>query len=141
MTQEQLQLLIDQFDEQTLKEQAIFGIFQFGGGQDESFIRANKEGLALYAFELLQSAKKMDDESHEHEDIASLDFNKDWIDENSDVVVYYIESVTEKHQVASRRNYKQTTMDKLVPAGCVLLLAILAISTIVGFITLCQWLF
>lgn len=140
MTQEQLQLLIDQFDEHTLKEQAIFGIFQFGGGEDESCIRANKEGLALYALELLHSAKMMNDESHTHNNIVRLDFNKPWIDENSDVIVYYIESVTEKHQIAPGKNYGQTNMDKLVSLGCLLVLVILAISTIVGIVTLCRWL-
>ena len=56
-TKEDLQNIIDQFDEEELKRQGIFGISQYGGGSDESFIRANKEGLELFALELLKSAR------------------------------------------------------------------------------------
>lgn len=49
MTKEDLQTIIDQFDEADLKQQGVFGISQYGGGSDESFIRANKQGLELFA--------------------------------------------------------------------------------------------
>jgi len=49
--------IIDQFDEEELKRQGIFGISHHGRGSDESFIRANKEGLELFALELLKSAR------------------------------------------------------------------------------------
>jgi hypothetical protein len=44
LTKEALQRIIDQFDEEDLKRKGIFGISQYGGGPDERFIRANKEG-------------------------------------------------------------------------------------------------
>ena len=53
LTKEELQKIIDQFDEDELKRQGIFGISQYGGGSDESFIRANKKGLELFALQLL----------------------------------------------------------------------------------------
>ena len=43
MTNEKLQNIIAQFDEKELKEKALFGILQYGGGPDESFIKANKD--------------------------------------------------------------------------------------------------
>ena len=58
MTNEKLQNIIAQFDEKELKEKALFGILQYGGGPDESFIKANKEGLELFALELLKSASE-----------------------------------------------------------------------------------
>ncbi|MFN3760661.1 MAG: hypothetical protein ACK4SF_15735 [Algoriphagus aquaeductus] len=57
LTKEDLQKIIDQFDEDELERQGIFGISQYGGGSDESFVRANKEGLVLFPLELLKSAR------------------------------------------------------------------------------------
>jgi hypothetical protein len=56
LTKEELQKIIELFDEEDLKRQGIFGISQYGSGSDESYIRANKEGLELFALALLKAA-------------------------------------------------------------------------------------
>lgn len=43
LTNEELQKIINHFDENELKRQGIFGICQYGGGSDKSFIRANSK--------------------------------------------------------------------------------------------------
>ncbi|QHT67107.1 hypothetical protein GXP67_10820 [Rhodocytophaga rosea] len=37
------------------KQKAYFGIFQYGGGLDESFIKANKEGILQFLQDLTQA--------------------------------------------------------------------------------------
>lgn len=60
LTNEELQKIIDRFDEDELKRQGVFGISQYGGGSDENFIRTNKEGLELFALKLLKAAKDVE---------------------------------------------------------------------------------
>lgn len=92
MTNEELQKIIDQFDEEALKRNGIFGISQYGGDSDESFIRANKEGLELFALELLKSARDTESLFAESEKkFFSLNPEEKWIDQESDTFIHYIE--------------------------------------------------
>ncbi|UYW01804.1 hypothetical protein K5I29_02445 [Flavobacterium agricola] len=142
LTKEELQNIIDQFDEEKLKKLGIFGISQYGGGSDESFLRANKEGLELFAIQLLKSARDTEDIlSDKEKNIIPLDYNEDWIDENSDTFIQYIEPITDKQKLKDKNDYKTTFADKLIPYGCGLILIILAIATIVGLVTICNWIF
>ena len=142
LTKEELQKIIDQFDEDELKQQAIFGIYQCGGGSDESFVRANKEGLELFALQLLKSAK--DTEAillDKEKSIITFNYDEDWVDENSDTFIQYVEPIADKQQLKSMSEYKSTFADKLIPYGCGLVLIILVLSVVVGFVTILDWLF
>jgi hypothetical protein len=68
MTKEELQEIIGRFNEEELKQLGLFGIFQYGGGSDESFIRANKEGLELFTLQLLKSARDIETNSRRQEE-------------------------------------------------------------------------
>jgi hypothetical protein len=127
MTKEELQKIIDSFDEETLKKQGIFGISEYGDGSDESFIRANKQGLELFALELLKSAR--DSEmilSSKEQNIITLNYEEDWIDENSDTLIQYIEPIADNQKMSF---------------GCSITVIILIISIITGFRTIIDWLF
>lgn len=140
MTNNQLQTAIDQFDEQQLKQQARFGIFQFGGGPDESCIRANKEGLTLFAIGLLKAARDMQDNSGvPGSDTIPLHFDSDWVDEESDIFLQYIDSLEHDPVPAVRSNY--IVANKLMPIGCGIVAVILLIAVIVGLRTLIKWVF
>jgi hypothetical protein len=139
LTQEKLQQIIDQFDEHALRQQGIFGIYQYGGGPDESFIRANKEGLELYALELLKSAKRMEG-IPVNKGVNSIPFDEDWTEESSDMHLHYIEPVTRKQKIKSDEEHKRF-ISKLLPYGCGLIFIILLIAIIVGFETMFKWLF
>jgi len=142
LTNEELQKIIKQFDEDDLKRQGIFGISQYGGGSDESFIRANKEGLQLFALELLKSAIDTDKTLAKIEkNVIPLSYDEDWIDENSDTIIRYVEPIADKQKIKPKGDYKSTLTDKLIPFGCGLIALILVISVIVGLITLFNWLF
>lgn len=142
LTKEELQKIIDQFDEDELKKQGIFGISQYGVGSDESFIRANKEGLELFALQLLKSAIETEDIlSDKEKNIIPLDYDEDWVDENSDTYLQYVEPIADKQKLNPKSEYKSTFSDKLMPYGCGLVLLILLVSVIIGFSTLLNWLF
>jgi hypothetical protein len=142
LTKEDLQKIIDQFDEDELKRQGIFGISQYGGGSDESFVRANKEGLELFALELLKSAREIENVlSDPEKNIIPFDYDEDWVDENSDTIIQYIEPIAEKQKLKPKSEYKSTLADKLMPFGCGLIAIILLISVVVGLVTVIKWIF
>jgi hypothetical protein len=61
MDKEMLQNIILNLEEDILKEKATFGIYQFGGGPDESCIKADEGGLKLFAITLLKAAIELKD--------------------------------------------------------------------------------
>lgn len=135
LTNEELQNIIDQFDEDELKKEAIFGISI--ASSDENFIKANKEGLALFALELLKSTRQME-MALSREDHIPLNTDVEWIDKNSDILIEYIEPISSKQP---KTEYQTTLTDRIMPFGCGLIILILVVSVVVGFITLLQWLF
>ncbi|SRR5690606_6298122 len=141
MTKEELQKIIDSFDEETLKKQGIFGISEYGDGSDESFIRANKQGLELFALELLKSAR--DSEmilSSKEQNIITLNYEEDWIDENSDTLIQYIEPIADNQKLKSKTK-KNKFIYQVMSFGCSITVIILIISIITGFRTIIDWLF
>lgn len=141
LTKEELQKIIDQFDEETLKQQGIFGISTLREDSDIGFIRANKEGLELFALELLKSARDSEDIlSDTEKSTIPLDYRESWIDENSKIFIHYVEPIADKQKLQPREEYKSTFTDQLMPYGCGLILILLVISTIVGFVTITKWL-
>lgn len=142
LTKEELQKIIDQFDEVELKQQGILGISQYGGGSDENFVRANKEGLELFALELLKSAQEIESVlSDPEKNIIPFEYEEDWVDENSDIFIQYIEPIADKQKLKPKSEYKSTFLDKLMPLGCGLIAIILLISVVVGLVTIINWIF
>ena len=143
LTKEELQKIIDQFDEEELKRLGIFGILQYGGGSDESFIRANKEGLEIFALELLKSARDTEATLADSEKklITNFNYDEEWIDENSDTFINYIEPIADKQKSKPKSEYESTFADKLIPFGCVLVAIFLVISFLVGLVTIFKWVF
>jgi hypothetical protein len=142
LTKEELQRIIDQFQEEDLRQQGVFGIFQYGGGSDESFIRANKEGLELFALELLKSAR--DSEAiitDTQKKSIALDYDDNWIDENSDTFIQYVEPIAEKQQLELKTESISKIKHKLISYGCGIVAIILLVSVVVGLVTLFKWLF
>jgi hypothetical protein len=142
LTKEELQKIIDQFNEEELKRQGIFGISQYGSGSDESFIRANKEGLELFALELLKSARDTEAIlSDTEKNIIPFDYDENWVDENSDTFIQYVQPIADKQKIKPKTDHKTTFTERLMPYGCGLVAIILVIAVIVGLVTLFKWLF
>jgi hypothetical protein len=140
LKKEDLQNIIDQFDEDTLKSKGVFGIYQYGGGSDESYIEANKEGLELFALQLLKSARdsEMILADNEKKSIP-FDYDEDWIDDKSSTFIQYVVPLAEKQK--SKTVYKTTLIDRLMPIGCGLFILIILVSILVGLGTIIKWIF
>jgi hypothetical protein len=61
LNKDELKAIIDQLETANSKDEAYFGIFQYGGGPDESFIKANKQGLELFAAAILRASRDADE--------------------------------------------------------------------------------
>ncbi len=142
MTEEELQNIINKFDETELEKQAIWGIFQYGGGSDESFIKANKEGLELFALELLKASLESNKiiENNKNK-IIHLDYYENWIYENADTYLQYIELVKEKQTLKPKVEYKTTISDKLLTSLLKIILVILIVALFIGLRTMFSWIF
>lgn len=139
MTQEELQNIINQFNEDDLKQKAIFGIFQYGSGSDESYIKANKEGLEFFALQMLRASIDTDNIlSDEKKNIITFDYTDNWIDDNSDTLIQYIEPRSDT-QTKRIEDTKLSFFDKLIPYGCFLVLIIGLIVFIIGIIKIYEW--
>ena len=142
MTNEELQKFINRLEEQDLKSQATFGILLYGGGADESFIRANRQGLLLFANELLKAAKDAENIILDSRKTSiPVDSKAEWIDEESDTLVQYIEPITERKNNNNKNNYKKTLVHKLLPVAFIAVAVICTIALLVGLWTLGKWIF
>lgn len=142
MTQEELENIIKGLETSVSKETSTFGIFQYGGGADESFIKADKAGLILFSIELLKAAQKSNEPlSDIDKSIIPIEFEEEWINEKSDTVIQYIEPVKERQSRTPQATHKDTIADKLLPIGCIAVLALLIFALFVGLWTLAKWIF
>ena len=134
MSQEELKEIIEKLKAEHKSESAYFGIFQYGGGPDESFIKATKEGLALHATEILEALSKFNaGEFNQENGTLSLDQEAEWMD--GDTLFDHIE-LTTKPELENNQPYKEKWYDKLVPVGCIGLAILILISAVVGAITI-----
>lgn len=131
--------LIEQLRSTINTDEASFGIFQYGGGTDECYIKANKDGLQLYALELLMAAQKMEEGFGDPErKIIPISYQDNWIDEESDVLLQYIDPVQKRAGTAVAEK-KSTLNDKLVSGGCFLLFIFIVMSVLVGAVNIIKW--
>lgn len=142
MTNKELQKSIDSINEQELKDLATFGFFAENDDWETIAIRANKEGLQLFALELLKASQQAKSVfSDKEKNIIKLDPNAQWINPLSDIKVFYIEQVDKTHEKEEVKLNKETFTDKTLKYGCFAVLILLVIALIVGLWTLGKWLF
>lgn len=120
--------------------EANFGVFRAGGGEDESCIKANKQGLELFALELLKASLQSEINKPGHEkNIYHLKINEPWIAEDSDVFLYHIEIQSGARISKIKENYKPSFIDNLMPYGCGLVLIFLIVALIIGLVTIIEF--
>ena len=142
MTNEELQKSIDYINEQDLKELATFGIFAIGNNWDEIAIKANKEGLQLFALQLLKASQQTKNVLLDKDiDTIPLDSNAEWINPESDIKIFYVEQVDKTHKEEKADNRKETFTDKSMKYGCIAIFILLVIAVFVGLWTLGKLLF
>lgn len=138
MTQQELQSIIEQLQQQTDSANASFGIYQNGGGTDESFIRANPDGLREMAIALLKAAAEMAEQgSYSEKKIIPFPNDAGWIDENGETFIQYIE--TPENKPVAPLVEKGSLKDSFFNYGCIIFIILLVIASIVGLYTLISW--
>ena len=120
MDNQKIQELINQFDSEKLKENAYFGIFDEA---EYSYIKANKEGLLLYAMNLIVASEKIEKISNPNSIQKTITFGVNeewekerWIDEESTVAIHYIEKFEGKRKEVIEST-KSNFFEKLIPVG------------------------
>jgi hypothetical protein len=139
MTDEEIRKLIDELRNRNKYDEAYIGFFEYGGGPDESFIKANRQGLELHAADLLEAALETDSEFGS---VKSKNFGLDEkiADEQSDFIFNYIELYKEKrNEIKPNIEYKETWKGKAYKFGCFSIGVLFVVLMIIGFITVFTW--
>lgn len=142
MEETDLQKIINDLESTNSKDEAYFGVFMYGGGPEESYVKANRQGLELFAAELLKASRDTEKilESDE-ESIALLAHDDDWVDDDSHVFLEYVEPSTKVREEAKAELEADSWQDKLFMVGCSAILIMTIIATLVGIGTIVDWIF
>lgn len=141
MKKEELNKIIESLESSNSIDDAYLALYQYGGGPDESFAKANKEGLELLAVQLLKASRDFEEiVADDEKNVIPLDYEEDWID--GDIFIQYVEPVDKKgKQIREEESHKETFFDRLVPFGCIGGIILIVISAIIGLISIFKWIF
>ncbi|MDG4715064.1 hypothetical protein [Winogradskyella marincola] len=141
MTDEELKKIIFELEKRNEKEKAFFGFYEYGGGPDESHIKANRKGLELFATELLKVGIESENREFKKNGTESIGLNTDWLDENGEFFFDFVE-LTKKDKAPTEKTFpehKETWKDKAFRVGCFGIGILLVGLIIVGLITVLNW--
>ena len=137
-----METIIEQLESSNSKDDAYFGLFDDGTESGVGFIKANIEGLSLFAAVLLKATLVVSDNKEvEEKTIYSITSEKEWIDENSLILISYIKPSNEPREKAEFQPYIQSPKDKALQTIFGLIVILLIIAMIIGIITIAKWLF
>lgn len=142
MKKEELNKIIETLESSHSMDDAYVAIYQYGDDPDESYAKANKEGLALLAIQLLKGSRDFDEiVANDEESVIPIDYNEEWID--GDVFIKYVKPVDKKGKLIREEeaSHEGTFLDKLLPFGCIGVIILIVISTIIGLISIFNWIF
>lgn len=146
MTPEEVADFAARLTADTPPTEAYFGIFQYGGGSDESFIKANKQGLQLFAAKILRAAAQVDETlAHETKTIFPFEAEDEdsWLD--GDVFMAYVEPLVDRPAPLAAPTGPTTLADTLMSyalQGCAFILLLgLVVGIINGLQTMAGWIF
>lgn len=140
MKDKEIGKLIEELRSQAKYDEAYIGYFQYGDGFDESFIRANRQGLELYAAEILQAVLETEKEFDKETKFKIFGLNPKILDEESDFFFDYIELVKEKrNEIKLNYQYKETWKDKMAKYASFGILIGLGLLVIIGLVTVVSW--
>ncbi|WP_437823963.1 hypothetical protein [Tenacibaculum mesophilum] len=142
VTNKKLENIISELNQNNKKEEALFGFYHQDGDEYNTCIKANKQGLELFALELLKARNEIENQSFENGEVEYLEIDIDWTDPNADFYFNNIELTnklkTEKEPIPE---YKESWKDKLYGYLIFGIIIGLIILLIVGFITTLSWIF
>lgn len=101
---------------------------------DVYFIKANKEGLKLFAYQLLCAAKDLEDQKQKEVFQKIILDETPWMLKDSEIVLKHIEDPS-MINVSETEIAQSSWKDRSVNIGCFIVLAFLLISLVVGVYT------
>jgi hypothetical protein len=133
MTPTKLQQIITELETTNSPQEAYFAINTFGGGHDESYIQANKQGLELFAAQLLKASHDFDAAKESKEQsVIDLDYEQEWID--GEVIIQYVQPAN-KPEVSNEST--ATSIREKLGTGCMIIAVIVIITAFVtGLVTM-----
>ncbi|MEM5565739.1 hypothetical protein WNY78_11520 [Psychroserpens sp. AS72] len=142
MNTQEINTTIQRLKESNSEATAYFGFFQYGVGRDESNIKANKEGLRLYAANLLEVSLEIDEREFKENKKEFFTIPEEWLSKNSEFCFEYVELFQQsKTKIEPDIEYKETWKDLLVKYIFIGVLIFILMSILVGAITIIGWLF
>lgn len=141
MTEEELKKIITQLKSRNEKNKAHFGFYQYGGGPDESYIKANKQGLELFAVELLRAGIESKNREFANNKVETIGLDLDWIHQDGDFLIDYIE-ITNKDRDSTNKAFptnKESWKEKILKVGCIVIGIVVIGLIVIGFISVLSW--
>lgn len=140
MTDKELEEIINELEKRSEKEEAYFGFYHYGGGPYESYIKANRKGLELFATELLKTAIESENREIKENIVETIELNISWMDENSEFFFDHIELTTKEKETNQQYfEHKETWKDLIFKVGCIGILLLTIGLTVIGLITALTW--
>ncbi len=120
-------------------DEAYIGYFQYGGGTDEGYIKANRQGLELHAAELLEAALQTEIDSNSKK-LKTFGLDEGIIDKESDFFFDYVELVKESiNEISPTREYEESWKDKLIKFCFFGVVIVLGVLILIGISTVISW--
>lgn len=133
MEKEELHVIIKKLEANNSKEQAYFEVSYDDGEENGTYIKANKEGLQLFANELLKVSLNFEEILDRKEKTTLIDDANDWL--KGLAFFNYIEIISEKPKENEVEEIKDTWQNKAVNYGCFAILIFAVIIFIVGLVS------
>jgi len=143
MNNEKLENIITELESESIKDDAYFGFYENEDNQDDEHIKANKDGLILYAVELLKAANEFNLRHFEKGKDELYGINDEWFSKENEYMFKYIKLINKQKSKIDpdTKEHKETWTDKVFKAGCLSAIVLILITIVVGFISILEWLF
>ncbi len=126
--------------EEFLKEIELFtnkkkAYLSYSSNEDFGYAQGNKDGLLLYAAELLKAAKEIDIRKFDEGDREMFNPNFDWIEDQNDTPFAYIQITNkERSEINTLEELEiDSWKDKVFRFGCVAILIFAMFLAVVGW--------
>ena len=141
MKEEDLNKVIKVLDDNSSFEEAYFEFdYDEENNYDHSFIHSNKEGLILFANELLKAAKGFEKIKDSEEKVKDIKLKTgEWFGYNNIVAPYIKPIFSKKNKIERLVSKPKKWNDKIFELGCSLGLIVLVVSIIVGIVNIILW--
>ncbi len=141
MKKEELEEIGSRIESEVSIDSALFEFHYSDGYEDAIYIKANRDGLQLFAMELLKVSATLSQSGSDPIE-KTISFDDYGMMEHSQVSILYIEpTLQEKPKAIEPLPHKKSWKDSFAQFGCIGVVIIFALSAIVGFISILGWLF